>query len=89
MAKNRGPLKAYKANFESLKLAFANGDVGMAHCKDSRTGKEVAVLIAVHKSDVEEYVMTPFAIMCEGNPYEYLQAPNPDGGFFPVEVVNG
>jgi hypothetical protein len=44
-------------------------------------GETVVVLAAVG-FDGEEYGITPFAEMVNGNPFEMYLPPNPDGGFF-------
>lgn len=78
-------LTGYKANFESVKRAASHNDLAMVECFDTRVSKKVAVIAAVFTDGEGMINMAPFAIMCEGNPYEYLQPPDPDGGFHPID----
>lgn len=66
--------KGHKANFETLKRAFADGAVALMKCTDAKTGKPVVTICAVH-FDGQEYQMAPFAKMFDGNPYEELHPP--------------
>jgi hypothetical protein len=86
MAKKSTFLDGYKENLETLKNAIENGDVALLECLDSRTGKKAAVLVAIGTAGGDS-IMAPFAIMCEGNPYDYLQPPAPEGGFCPLPGV--
>jgi hypothetical protein len=77
--------KDYEPNFKTLKRAFRGGDVALMEVLDTRTDKVSCALVAVGR-DGTDYVFTPFAIMCEGNPYEYLRPPIPGSdGFAPPE----
>ena len=69
--------KGIVQNFETLKKAFANGDVALMECFDTKENAVVAVLCAVrrHGNDIE---MVPFGKMFSGNPYEQLLPPDPD-----------
>lgn len=67
-------LDGYKPNFETLKRAAQAGDLALMHCKNKETGKDVAVVVAVHEAS-GEYVMTPLAKLFDGNPYEELLSP--------------
>lgn len=66
--------KGHKANFETLKKAFAEGSVCLISCADANTGKTVIALCAVN-FDGKEYQMVPLAKMFDGNPYEELLPP--------------
>lgn len=79
-------LEGYRKNFDTLLEAFKNGDVALLEARRVSDGAVVALVTAIGHED-GEYVMTPFAVMIEGNPYELFEPPNPDGGFFPVEEV--
>jgi hypothetical protein len=68
--------EGYRGNFESLRRAFANGDVCLAECTDKVTGKTVIVICAVQKVD-EEIELVPFAKMFDGDPYEEVDPPRP------------
>ncbi len=72
--------KHTKTNFATLKAAFAVDSVCVLECQDKATGKPVSVLCAVNW-DGKEYSFSPFAKMFDGNPYDELNPPNPDGGF--------
>jgi hypothetical protein len=73
-------VQQHKPNFETLQEAFANGDVALMECQLKATGQPVAVIVAVNR-DGDEFGFVPFAMMFDGNPYELLNPPNPDGGF--------
>jgi hypothetical protein len=45
-----------------------------------QTGEKVAVLTAFSR-DGDETTLTPFAVLFNGNPYEMLNPPAPEGGF--------
>lgn len=68
------------ANFETLRGAFENGHVALVEVRRRIDGAEVAALCAVG-SIGEEFTLTPFAIMVEGNPFELFSPPLPGGGF--------
>lgn len=63
-------------NFETMKKAFANGDVCLMECFDTKEQAVVAVVCAVQRSggDIE---MVPFAKLFNDNPYEQLMPPDP------------
>lgn len=68
--------KSYKANFATLKTAFANGHVCLMECTDVATKKPVITICAVSwDSDTKTYSMSPFAKMFDGNPYNELEPP--------------
>jgi hypothetical protein len=70
-----GKLAGYQvANFETMKRAICNGDGALMYCQDIEAGKMVAAVCAVAR-DSSGYVLTPFAIMIDGNPYERLIPP--------------
>jgi len=64
----------YKNNFETMKHAFANGDVALMECTDVATGKPVITICAV-QTDQEGCTFVPLAKMFDGNPYEELNPP--------------
>ena len=68
------------ANFETLRGAFENGHVALVEVKRRSDGAEVAALCAVGR-EAEEFTLTPFAVMVEGNPFELFSPPLPGGGF--------
>lgn len=67
-----------QSNFETLKRVFANGDAALLECTNHK-GEYVAVICAVHWEN-DEYVMSPFAKMFEGNPYEEVIPPGGSDG---------
>ena len=69
-----------KPNFDTLRQAFENGDVALLECQLKTTGESVAVVVAVNR-DSDDFSFVPFAMMFNGNPYEILNPPDPDGGF--------
>jgi hypothetical protein len=73
-------VRQHKPNFETLQHAFANGDIALMEYQLKTTGEAVAVIVAVNR-DGDEFGFVPFAMMFDGNPYELLNPPNPDGGF--------
>lgn len=76
--------EGYKANFETLRQAFANGDVALLDCMSTITNKPVAVICAVNR-DGKNFELVPVAKLFDVNPYEELLPPNPDGGYFSQE----
>jgi hypothetical protein len=61
-------------NFETLKQAFANGDVCLMDCIEKASSEHVAVICTV-TWDGKQYNFTPFAKFFNGNPYELLLSP--------------
>lgn len=74
MKKPQTIVTAHKGNFETLRKAFANGDVALMECTLNATGEKVAVICAVH-TESGEYVFTPMAQFFNGNPYDLLSPP--------------
>lgn len=72
--------KGYKANFETLLRASKNGDLALLDCQDKATRKTVRVIVAV-AFDGKEYSFSPLAKMFDGNPYDELNPPDPNGGY--------
>ena len=77
-------VQQHKPNFETLRQAFENGDVALLECQLKGTGESVAVITAVNRED-EDFSFIPFAMFFNGNPYELLNPPNPEGGFMTVD----
>lgn len=77
-------VQQHRPNFDTLQSAFQNGDVALLECQLKTTGESVAVIVAVNR-DGEEFGFAPFAMMFNGNPYEMLNPPDPDGGFHDAE----
>lgn len=82
------PAKAHAANLETIIAAAAANRLILIECKLVSTGEVIAVLATVGGPDPDgQAVITPFAAMFNGNPFEMLQPPNPDGGFFTEEPL--
>ena len=75
-------LPGHRQNFETLQQAFLNGDAALLECQFTATGEEVAVICAANPQEDGSVEFAPFAMLFNGNPYEMLNPPNPDGGFF-------
>ena len=78
-------LPGYKQNFDTLRQAFAAGDVALMECQLAATGEAAAVICAANRQADGGIEFAPFAMMFSGNPYEMLNPPNPDGGFYTQE----
>jgi hypothetical protein len=78
------PVLDHKQNFETLKRAFQHEDVALMECELVATGERVAVICAASPVG-DEIEFTPFAMFFNGNPYDMLRPPNPDGGFHQEE----
>lgn len=64
-----------RANFETLKRAFLEGDAALLECTNTK-GEYVAVICAAYQDEeTKEIVMTPFAKLFEGNPYDEVTPP--------------
>ena len=68
----------YIKNFETIKRAFANGDVALVECFDRVTKKPVYTICAVDTCEQDHRFIVPFAKMFDGNPYEELDPPTVD-----------
>ena len=79
----------YKSNFETLRQAFQNGDAALLECQLAATGKPVAVICAANRHDDGSVEFAPFCMMFPGNPYEMLNPPKTDGGFFTQDEIWG
>ena len=74
--------KGYKANFDTLIRAAKHSDLALVECQDKTTRQPVYVACAMQREPDGEISMIPIARMFDGNPYDELNPPNPDGGFF-------
>ena len=66
-----------KKNFATLLKAIQNGDFALVSSKRLSDGADVALICALGK-DGEEILITPFAVMVEGNPYDSYEPPSTD-----------
>ena len=81
--------KGHRQNFETLRQAFANDDVALLECELAATGEAVAVLCAANRHADGEIEFAPFGMMFNGNPFEIVNPPKPDGGFVSQEEAWG
>lgn len=72
------PAKAHSENLDTIIRAAKSGDLAAMECILKGTGERVAVLTAVGRTEAGEYLMSPFAVLFNGNPYEMLYPPDPD-----------
>jgi hypothetical protein len=72
--------KGYKANFYMLLKAAKANDLALLECQDKATGKIVNVICALNRMN-DGIEFAPLAKLFDGNPYDELNPPNPDGGF--------
>lgn len=66
--------EADKDNFETIKEACGNGHLTLMEATRKSDGKMVALVCAVGRDD-EDFIMTPLAVMVEGNPFEDFEPP--------------
>ncbi len=64
----------HRQNYETILEAAENASLALVECSSKLTGEPVFVLCAVGR-DGDEFVITPFARMFDGNPYEELNPP--------------
>jgi hypothetical protein len=79
----------YQQNFNTLRRAFRAGDAALMECQLAATGETAAVLCVVNRLADGAVEFAPVATMFPGNPYEALNPPNPNGGFYSQEEVHG
>ena len=77
----------HKQNFETLQQAFAAGNAALMECQLAPTGETVPVICAANRLDDGEIQFVPVAMMFNGNPYEIVNPPKPEGGFWRQEEV--
>lgn len=61
-------------NFNTLLRAAADGNLALMECKDAASGEPRYVLCAVGRKG-DDYIMTPFGHLAEGNPYDAYMPP--------------
>lgn len=66
--------EAHRTNFGTLLRAAADGNLALMECSDAVTGVPRYVIAAVGR-DRNEFVMTPFGHLAEGNPFEAYVPP--------------
>lgn len=62
------------SNFKTLLRAADDGNLALMECQDAATGEARYVICAVGR-DGDDYIMTPFGHLAEGNPYEAYLPP--------------
>jgi hypothetical protein len=72
----------HRQNFHTLQQAFRAGDVALMECQLAATGEAVPVICAANRQSDGSVEFAPFAMLFNGNPYEMLNPPNPEGGFY-------
>ena len=72
----------HRQNFNTLQQAFFAGDVALMECQLAATGEVVPVLCAANRQQDGSLEFAPFAMLFTSNPYEILNPPKPEGGFF-------
>lgn len=69
-----------RANFDTISRAFSDGNAALVEVKRISDGTVVSAICAIGWED-GDYTITPFAILVDGNPFDLLLPPDPDGGF--------
>lgn len=70
----------HKKNLATLIRAAKQGRLAIVECQRKDTKATINVICAIG-NDGEEFNIVPFAQLFDGNPYDELNPPNPDGGF--------
>lgn len=70
----------HQANLDTIIEAAGHGDLAVLEARRRRDGQTVALLCAVGFDD-GEYLITPFAELADGNPFELYDPPDPESGF--------
>jgi len=78
----------HRQNFDMLRRAMLAGDAALMECQLAATGEPVAVICAANRLAEGGAEFVPFAMLFSGNPYEAINPPNPDGGFYSQEEVH-
>ena len=79
----------HRRNFDALRNAFLAGDAALMECELTATGEAVAVLCAANYLPDGGVQFVPFAMLFNGNPYEAVNPPKPDGGFCTQQEIWG
>ncbi len=70
--------KGDKANFATMQRAHENGDLCLASSVRKADGAQVALVCAAGQEPNGDYILSPLAVMVEGNPYELFEDPTRD-----------
>lgn len=72
----------YRRNFETLLRAAADSNLALLECTDAQTGVPRYVVTAVGR-DGDDFVMTPFGHLHDGNPFDAYIPPDPSDAALP------
>jgi hypothetical protein len=64
----------HQASYETIRRAFASGNVALMEGKLRATRKRVALICAVFPLRHDESVFIPLVQLFDGNPYDVLEA---------------
>ncbi|MCC7102420.1 MAG: hypothetical protein IT206_04995 [Fimbriimonadaceae bacterium] len=67
-------------NFNTLSKAFSAGHVALVEVRRAADLNPIAAICALSREG-DQFGITPFAVMIEGNPFELYDPPSPKGGF--------
>jgi hypothetical protein len=70
--------EGYKANFQQLIRAADVNALALVSAIRKSDGKSVALVCAMQVNEDETITPVPFAVMCEGNPFEDFEDPMQD-----------
>ena len=68
-------LPGYAQNFKNLVRAVKAGDVALVSAIRKADQKPVALVCAMQRNEDDTITPIPFAVMCEGNPFEDFEDP--------------
>lgn len=66
---------AYRTNFDTLLRAARAGNLALLECADAVNGTPRYILCGVGR-DGDDYVMTPFGHLADGDPFELYVPPS-------------
>jgi hypothetical protein len=78
-----------RQNFETLRRAVLAGDAALVECQLVANGEPVAAICAANRLEEGGIAFIPIAMLLHGDPYQALNPPNPEGGFFSQQEVHG
>lgn len=67
--------EAYRNNFETMLRAASSGDLALVSSVRKSDGADVALVCAMQQNEDDTITPVPFAVMCEGNPFEDFEDP--------------
>jgi hypothetical protein len=68
-------LPGYRSNFNTLLTAAKHGDLALISAIRKADRKPVALVCAMQTNENGTISPIPFAVMCEGNPFEDFEDP--------------